>query len=90
MFHMIFFCLLQLSYAVCYLPCNKLIYYHAVTNKTQETKKPWVLSGDSSQGEAIKFAQFEGRKFYRKIPDEFSIFEDLATKKKSFVQPCSL
>ena len=48
------------------------------------------MSDGSSQGEAIKVAQFEGRKFYRAIPDGFSIFEELVTKKRPSVLSCPL
>ena len=51
---------------------------------------PWVLLGNSTQGEAIKFAQFEGRIFYRQFPDGFSIFEGLVVRKQTLVLPCPL
>ena len=40
-----------------------------------------MLSGDSSQGEVIGFAQFEGRKFYRQIPEGFSNLGGLGDQK---------
>lgn len=52
-----------------------------VTNKTQETNYALGLSGDSSQGKVIGFAQFDGSKFYKEVPDGFSNFWDLATDK---------
>ena len=51
---------------------------------------PWALSSDSTQGEAIEFAQFEGWKFYKEFPDGFSIFEGLVTNKLPLVLPCPL
>ena len=63
-------------------------YYQTTTNKTQETNNTLALSGDSSRGKAIGFAQFKGRKFYREIPDGFSIFGSLVNRKKPVVLPC--
>ena len=51
---------------------------------------PWVLSDDSTQGEVIGFAQFEGNKFYEETPDGFSISGDFVTRKQPLVLPCPL
>ncbi len=70
--------------------CNRVIRCQTVTNKTQETNKTPGLSCDSPQGETIGFAQFEGRKFYRQIPDSLSISGDLVARKQPLVLPCPL
>ena len=69
---------------------NSLYYRRTATNQTQETNNALGLSDGSSQGEAIEFTQFEGRKFYRQLPDGFSIFKELVTTKRPFVLPCPL
>ena len=48
------------------------------------------MSDDSPQGEAIRFAQFEGRIFYIAIPERFSDFLDLGANRYRFVLPCPL
>ena len=67
-------------------------HYIATRQLTKHKKQitPWGLLDDISQGEAIEFAQFEGRKLYRQFPDGFTIFEDLVITKRPFVPPCPL
>ena len=58
--------------------------------KYKKQIKPWVLSNDRTQGEVIGFAQFKGWKFYREVPDGFSISGNLVTRKQPLVLPCPL
>ena len=46
--------------------------WHLTKHKKQIT--PWILSGNSIQGETIGFAQFEGRKFYKVNIKSYSAF----------------
>ena len=70
----------------------KALSYTCKQQLTKHKKQitPWVPPSDSTQGEAIEFAQFAGIKFYRQIPDGFSIFEGLVTNKLPLVLPCPL
>ena len=49
-----------------------------------------MLSDDSFQGEVIEFEQIMGNKFYKQIPDGFSISGDFVTRKQPLVLPCPL
>ena len=51
---------------------------------------PWGLLDNSSQGEAIGFAQFMVRIFYRDISESFSDFLGLIANRLRFVLPCPL